>query len=427
MKEIVLDGLDEKIYEYTTKCGLKVYMWVNEKVNSTLMSLSVKYGSIHTKFKVGKKVYSTPRGVAHFLEHVKFNMQDGVTAHDEFVKIGGDANAFTTFKYTSYIVFATNNKKENLNVLLDFVYNPYFTKKMITKEKGIIIEEANMCNDDPYNKMFYDSLKNVLQKSEYRYLITGEEDDIKDISVEDIKLAYDLFYHPENMFLAITGNFNPYEMVKIIEDNLAKKEFGKYQEVQIIKESEPKKVTEEYTEEEISIAYPRVKCSFKIPLNKFKEIEKLDLKMMLNLIMNINFGSTSLFKSDLLLKGLITSMGYSIDIYDEYVVVSLSFNTNYIEEVIKLVKEKIDNLEIDEKDIIRKKNATIATLILDYEDIEQVNSKIQEDIINEGEIITDLKDRIQNITKEKLESVSKYISNDNVAISVFKPKENQES
>ena len=34
MKEISLEGLNEKIYEYKTKCGLKVYMWVNEKVNS---------------------------------------------------------------------------------------------------------------------------------------------------------------------------------------------------------------------------------------------------------------------------------------------------------------------------------------------------------------------------------------------------------
>ena len=140
MHEIALEGLDEKIIEYTTKCGLKVYMWVNEKVNSTLMTLSVKFGSIHTKFKVGKKVYTVPKGVAHFLEHVKFNMSEGVTAHDEFVKVGGDANAFTTFKYTSYIVFATDNKQDNLNILLDFVYKPYFTKKIITKKKEIIIE-----------------------------------------------------------------------------------------------------------------------------------------------------------------------------------------------------------------------------------------------------------------------------------------------
>lgn len=426
MKEIVLEGLEEKIYEYTTKNGLKVYMWINEKVNGCFASLSVKYGSIHTKFKVGKKVYTVPNGLAHFLEHIKFNMKEDVTAHDEFIKIGGDSNAFTTFKYTSYIVFATQNKIENLNLLLDFVYNPYFTKKMISKEKGIIVEESNMSNDDPYSKIFYDNLKNVLQKSNYRNLITGEVEDIKEISLDDVEIVYDTFYHPKNMFLTITGNFNPYEMAKTVEDNLAKKEFREFQEVDIISESEPKKVTKDYMEENVGITYPRVKYSLKIPINKFKNVETIDLKLLCDLILNINFGSTSEFRSDLILKGLVTSMGYSLDIYEEYLVITITANTNYQDEVIKLIREKFDNLEVDEKDIVRKRNAAIATLILDYEDIEQVNMKIQDDIINEGEIITDLKIRVASINQEKLESVINYINNDNVAISVFKPKENQE-
>lgn len=426
MKEIVLEGLEEKIYEYTTKNGLKVYMWINEKVNGCFASLSVKYGSIHTKFKVGKKVYTVPNGLAHFLEHIKFNMKEDVTAHDEFIKIGGDSNAFTTFKYTSYIVFATQNKIENLNLLLDFVYNPYFTKKMISKEKGIIVEESNMSNDDPYSKIFYDNLKNVLQKSNYRNLITGEVEDIKEISLDDVEIVYNTFYHPKNMFLTITGNFNPYEMAKTVEDNLAKKEFREFQEVDIISESEPKKVTKDYMEENVGITYPRVKYSLKIPINKFKNVETIDLKLLCDLILNINFGSTSEFRSDLILKGLVTSMGYSLDIYEEYLVITITANTNYQDEVIKLIREKFDNLEVDEKDIVRKRNAAIATLILDYEDIEQVNMKIQDDIINEGEIITDLKIRVASINQEKLESVINYINNDNVAISVFKPKENQE-
>ena len=52
-----LKGLNEKIYVYKTKCGLPIYMWVNEKVSSMYAALSVKYGSVHTKFKIGKKVY----------------------------------------------------------------------------------------------------------------------------------------------------------------------------------------------------------------------------------------------------------------------------------------------------------------------------------------------------------------------------------
>lgn len=427
MKEITLEGLDEKIYEYTTKTGLKIYMWVNEKVNSCLMTLSVKYGSIHTKFKVGKKTYEVPNGVAHFLEHIKFNINENSTAHDEFYKIGGDANAFTTFKWTSYIVFATGNKNENLNLLLDYVYNPYFTKKMINKEKGIIIEEANMSNDDPYSLIFYNNLKAVLQKSKYRNLITGEVEDIKKIELDDIKNVYDNFYHPKNMFLIITGNFNPYEMAKITEENLSKKEFKEYIEPIIIDEQEPKKVTVEYSETNLNISYPKIKYSLKIPLNKFKNIETLDLKILVRLILNINFGPTSDFYTELIEKELATSLSSNLDIYEDYLVITISATTNYKEEVIKRLKDKIDTLEISEKDIIRKKNATLATLILDYDDIETVSMKIQDDIINEGKIVTDLKERISNIDKDILNSVLKYITNDNVSVNVFLPNKNQDN
>lgn len=427
MKEIVLEGLDEKIYEYTTKTGLKIYMWVNEKVNSCLMTLSVKYGSIHTKFKVGKKVYEVPNGVAHFLEHIKFNINENSTAHDEFYKIGGDANAFTTFKWTSYIVFATGNKNENLNLLLDYVYNPYFTKKMINKEKGIIIEEANMSNDDPYSLIFYNNLKAVLQKSKYRNLITGEVEDIKKIELDDIKNVYDNFYHPKNMFLIITGNFNPYEMAKITEENLSKKEFKEYIEPVIIDETEPKKVTVEYSETNVNVSYPKIKYSLKTPLNKFKNIENLDLKILVRLILNINFGPTSDFYTELIEKELVTSLSSTLDIYEDYLVITISATTNYKDEVIKRLKEKIDMLEISEKDIIRKKNATLATLILDYDDIETVSMKIQDDIINEGKIITDLKERISNIDKDILNNVLKNITNDNVSVNVFMPNKNQDN
>ena len=426
MREIVLEGLDEIIYEYTTKNGLKVYMWVNEKVNGCYMSLSVKYGSIHNNFKVGKKVYHLPQGVAHFLEHIKFNLAGDTTAYDEFYKLGGDANAFTTFKYTSYVVFTTQKKKENLNVLLDFVYTPYFTKKMITKEKGIIIEESNMSNDDPYAKIFYDNLKNVIQKLDYRNLITGEVEDIKKITVEDIKIAYETFYHPQNMFLVITGNFNPYEMANVVEENMQKKEFPPYEEAVIISEAEPKKVTNKYKEIELGITYPKVKYSLKLPINKFKNIDLFDLKLGLDLLFNINFGSTSEFRSELTLKGLISNMGYSIDFYEEYVIITITLNSNYEDMVIKAVEEKLNNLEINEKDIRRKRNATIATLILNYEDIENVNLKIQDDIINEGHIVTDLKERIYHVDASILKEIMKYFSPDNASISVFKPKENQE-
>lgn len=425
MEELELKGLNEKIYVYHTKCGLPIYMWVNEKVSSMYASLSVKYGSIHTKFKIGKKTYEVPNGIAHFLEHVKFNIDEETTAHDEFYKLGGDANAFTTFDYTSYIVFATNNKKENLEELLNFVYNPFFTKKCISKEKGIIVEEANMGLDDPYSIVFFHSLLNTLQKSKYRNTITGTPDDVNSISLEDVKLVYDAFYHPENMFLTLTGNFNPYEMASLVEDNLSKKKFGEYLNPIVIKESEPKKVTTKYKEEYINVTYPRLKFSIKMDMSRFKNYSSLELKILTSLLFNINFGATSDFKDELMEKGLIQNMNVTCDVYDDTFVVTINVTSNFKEEIIKKVKEKLENLSISELDFKRKKNATIATLILDYEDLENVSYRIQDDVLNNGGIVTNLKEILEDETIDDLKNIIDLLDFDNISINVFLPKENQ--
>lgn len=425
MEELELKGLNEKIYVYHTKCGLPIYMWVNEKVSSMYASLSVKYGSIHTKFKIGKKTYEVPNGIAHFLEHVKFNIDEETTAHDEFYKLGGDANAFTTFDYTSYIVFATNNKKENLEELLNFVYNPFFTKKCISKEKGIIVEEANMGLDDPYSIVFFHSLLNTLQKSKYRNTITGTPDDVTSITLEDVKLVYDTFYHPENMFLTLTGNFNPYEMACLVENNLSKKKFGKYLNPIIIKENEPKKVTTKYKEEYINVTYPRLKFSIKMDMSRFKNYSSLELKILTSLLFNINFGATSDFKDELMEKGLIQNMNVTCDVYDDTFVVTINVTSNFKEEIIKKVKEKLENLSISELDFKRKKNATIATLILDYEDLENVSYRIQDDVLNNGGIVTNLKEILEDETIDDLKNIINLLDFDNISINVFLPKENQ--
>lgn len=425
MEELELKGLNEKIYVYHTKCGLPIYMWVNEKVSSMYASLSVKYGSIHTKFKIGKKIYEVPNGIAHFLEHVKFNIDEETTAHDEFYKLGGDANAFTTFDYTSYIVFATNNKKENLEELLNFVYNPFFTKKCISKEKGIIVEEANMGLDDPYSIVFFHSLLNTLQKSKYRNTITGTPEDVTSITLEDVKLVYDTFYHPENMFLTLTGNFNPYEMACLVEDNLSKKKFGKYLNPIIIKENEPKKVTTKYKEEYINVTYPRLKFSIKMDMSRFKNYSSLELKILTSLLFNINFGATSDFKDELMEKGLIQNMNVTCDVYDDTFVVTINVTSNFKEEIIKKVKEKLENLSISELDFKRKKNATIATLILDYEDLENVSYRIQDDVLNNGGIVTNLKEILEDETIDDLKNIIDLLDFDNISINVFLPKENQ--
>ena len=66
--------------------------------------------------------------------------------------------------------------------------------------------------------------------------------------------------------------------------------------------------------------------------------------------MNINFGATSDFNDDLMNKELITSMYPSTDIYDEYLVLGITINTNYVNEVIRKLDNKLNDLSVNKID-----------------------------------------------------------------------------
>ena len=421
MNEIKLKGLNETIYEDVCDNGLKIYMWVNKRVNTFYGTLSVKYGSIYNKFKINNKMYETPPGVAHFLEHVKFNESDDTTAHDYFYKMGSDTNAFTTFNYTNYQVFGSDNPKENINHLLDFVYNNYFTKKLVKNEKGIIIEEAKMGEDDPYTIMLFKHLDNLFNNNEHKKLITGTPKDIKEISLDDIKLVFNTFYHPENMFLVVTGNFNPYEIAETVKENQKNKSFNEYLKPERIIPKEDKNVRVEYEELNINVTSKKIKIGIKIPKKSFKNFDDLHIRLFIGMILKANFGNTSDFKDELLQKEIINSMSYMHEIFDDYVIIMFTIDSEYKDEIIKLFKNKLNNLEINENTFNRIKKGNIATVILEYEDVEVVNNIIQTEILNYNKIIDDIKEIYENITYASIEEFLKYLNVTKTSILVLNP------
>lgn len=423
MNEIKLKGLNEVIYEDTCDNGLKIYMWVNKKVNTFYGTLSVKYGSIYNNFKVGHNEYNLPPGVAHYLEHVKFNESENVTAHDYFYKLGSDTNAFTTFNYTNYQVFGGINAKENINHLLDFVYNDYFTKNIIKNEKGIITEEAKMGEDDPYTIMLFKHLDNLFNTGEHKKVITGTPKDIKEITIDDIKLVFNTFYHPKNMFLVVTGNFNPYEIAESVKENMKNKIFNKYLNPTRITLKEDKKVRVEYEEVNVNVTSRKIKIGLKINKKNFKNFDDLHIRLYMNTVLKANFGNTSDFKDNLLQKEIINSMSYMCEIFDDYVIVMFTIDSEYKDEVIKLMNDKLNDLEIEENVFNRIKKGNIATLILEYEDVEMVNSIIQAEILYYDKIVDNIKEIYENLNYEEIKEFIKYIDVSNKSILILNPLE----
>ncbi len=425
MKKTKIKKTGEYVYTETLDNGLKIIMLPNNKVKNYYATLSTKFGAIHTNFKFNGKNYNLPKGIAHFLEHLLFNMPDGTSAHDYFSQIGSNINAFTSYDVTCYEVYANTKFKDNLSYLLEYVFTPYFTKEMVNGEKGIITEEIKMIEDNPASEIVYGMFRNLFINDERQHLISGTVADIKKITVDDLNTAYEAFYHPKNMFLIITGNFEPEEATAIAIDILKNFEFPKYDKPIIKVVNEPNKVKNEYLEKEMPVDKEKVTIALKIPKSNFKQlkISDLELRLYINLIMRINFGVTSLLKEELLSGGIITnSISTFLTLTEQHAVQAIMVATEYPDYFIKRVKETLKNLTISEEEINRKIKSSISNLIMSFDEIELINNDIQDDILNNGQYITNIYDYYCNLNYEMAEKIVEKLQKNTIAITILKPK-----
>lgn len=424
MKKIILKGLDEHLYYEKSKKGLDVFMLPNNKVNNFYITFNVKFGAIHTEFKEkGRKNYiKVPHGIAHFLEHQLFYQKDGTVAHDYFANLGSYANAATTYRYTNYEVISTNNIAKNLNYLLDYVQEPYFIKKNVESEKGIIIEEIRMGLDSPGRQLFQRIYNNLFVKNNYKYSIAGDEEDITKITADKISKCYDMFYHPENMFIVVTGNFKPLELMTIINENQSKKEYTDFKNPIIKNHKEPLKVEKDYEEIEMNVKIPKLSIAYKMSRKRFGDIDDYKLRKYLQMILSSSFDKASDLTEKLTDNNIISSNISTANFVDkDFVALIISVESKYPDECIKIIDEEMKKLSIDKEAVERKKRVYLSNLIMAFDNVKTVNEMIQDNIILYNQINEDEYNIIKKLNYKEANDVLEKISNRVKTVLVIKP------
>lgn len=425
MKKIKITKTNEYLYYKKLNNGLELFILPNKNQKNYYITFNTKFGSMNTEFKKDNEsnFSEVPNGIAHYIEHLMFNMENG-DAFEFFSKLGASVNAFTTYDLTCYEVFSSTYFKENLNYLLDYVQTPYFTKKAVDNERGIITEEINMYNNDPNTLLPFLTFNNIFVKDKRKNLISGNVEDIKNITVEDIMKCYETFYNPDNMFIVITGNVNPYEALAIIEENQKDKEFNN---VIINNKSfnEPLKVNEEYFEKEMNVEMNKISISYKIPKKNFKKLnlETEELYIYISMLFNILFGGTSdivdkLLTSKIIQKGININKTFTKD----YIIVSLMTDTEYTETLINMIDSVMKKIDVTEEELIRKIKVYKSNYILHFDDIELVNNTIQDNIIQFDKYIDNYMDIYDKLNINKMKEVIKCLKNYSKSITIIKPK-----
>ena len=175
-----------------------------------------------------------------------------------------------------------------------------------------------------------------------------------------------------------------------------------------------------YFEREFAVEVPRVYVNVKIPLKNFSIKEPL-LLHILSLILNTNFGLTSIFRETLTDSKLVLTLGTWARVVKDYVILEVSARTKYPEEVIPILKEKLKSLEYLEEDINRKIKVLIANMVLGFEDIDEMKDILISMIEHYGKVIDNNKDLLESISKKDCLTVLNEISMKEMSVVVLKP------
>lgn len=200
----VWTALRERMEERTLENGLRVCYLPKEGFSKTFAILATNFGSVDASFTIDGERHDTPAGVAHFLEHKMFEDEDG-NALQKFARTGASPNAFTSHTMTAYHFSCTDRFEENLEILLKFVFTPYFTEENVAKERGIIGQEIGMMDDTPSWRLFCGLLEGLYRNHPVRVPIAGSVESIAQITPEVLYTCHRAFYSPKNMALIVCG------------------------------------------------------------------------------------------------------------------------------------------------------------------------------------------------------------------------------
>lgn len=422
MKKIKFNIIGEEVYYEKLDNGMDVYLFSKDNFHNNYVTFTTKFGSIYNEFvPIGKdKMAKVPKGVAHFLEHKVFIQKEDPQPSDFFAESGALTNAYTTFKNTTYLFTGPDNLIENVKYLLDFVQEPYFTDENVESEKGIITQEIHMCDDRPIDVLYEHIRKNSLHNNPFKDSIIGTVNDINSIDKKVLDTCYETFYHPSNMFLVVTGNFDVDEIIKAIKENQNNKEFKKQDKIKIKEYKEPDEVVLKEEIIKMNTNIPKLAYNIKIPYNKFK-MEKRKLNLYLYIIFSILFDDSSLFNEKAKEDNIITNAIYTnILNCDSHILISLINETFKYNELLDMIKEELKTINISSEDLERKKKVLVSNEIFSFENIEIINEMIIDSIIFDNTIEGNIIDIINSLNIEELNEIVKKIDFKNVSTIIVK-------
>lgn len=165
------------------------------------------------------------QGASHFIEHMCFKGTSKISSKkifQEYSKIGAYFNAYTSKRYTCYIVKCQDQYVHHtLEILADMLMNSTFKEEEFHIEHKVVIEENNNYDNKP-EFIVKDAIDRLIYKgSSYEYPVDSLTYHKKDrLHYKDVIDFYHKHYHPSQMLLSVVSNIPFKEIEQITKKTL---------------------------------------------------------------------------------------------------------------------------------------------------------------------------------------------------------------
>lgn len=192
--------------------GLRVITEQVPNVRSVAFGVWVGVGSRHETRRQA--------GASHYLEHLLFKGTPTRSALDisaAFDRVGGEVNAYTAKEYTCYYARVLDaDLPLAVDVICDMVLSSVIAAGDVDAERGVILEEIAMNDDDPADAVHDVFAGAVFGDEPLGRPILGSVDSIEGLSRETVAGYWRRGYTPERMVVAAAGNLDHGTVIRLV-------------------------------------------------------------------------------------------------------------------------------------------------------------------------------------------------------------------
>ena len=200
--EALAVATDRTIHREVLPNGLTIMTEQMDHIRSVSMGIWLKAGSRNEEPEVN--------GISHFVEHMVFKGTTHRSAEDiarEVDSIGGNMDAFTGKETVCFnIKVLDEHLPIAVDVLSDMVLHPMFDANEMVRERGVIVEEIKMDEDNPDSLVHEIFTQNFFKSHPLGKPILGTKETVRKFDQAAILQYYQSKFVPENLVISAAGH-----------------------------------------------------------------------------------------------------------------------------------------------------------------------------------------------------------------------------